>query len=460
MKATISYAYSVRDVSHYAEQLAEFLNQAIFPNFPQAFLKSFFTPYVAAWLVYSEDIYTAFAEAPPASMRELYSVCKGISDTRLREPDPSVICPKNTKKPLLYMYTAPNFYERLLFKFNGVSVASVALRVSEEPRQHKRADTHLRASLIEKSYDERFRNCTSLIKYMPVSILETLKKGYYGHTIGGLPPGFESLNPCVNLEEHYAFHVAKAKASGRLVFGQPHGGYYCQGRCADSYELCEKALSDFFQGPSWEGGIVKFPNFRVSKNLFLSKINFVKNVLFKNQKNDHVFLIVLPYYWGKLNDQSVLRKILSSIGSLVDSSDNESVIQVLFKLHPFESKADIDLFEEAMRQELPWLEVRIAVAASCRELFVAYKKILIMSPFATAIFELAPLKRVFHLYADNEELRSSYENFLRCEALEVVGVHRGRLFKLSSAKFKTAYNAMYFYPYYFSKHAVVDVPRD
>lgn len=440
------------DVTRCATKLAKFIVSEIEEAPPELVLSYFYTPYVAAWLVYSDKISSEFGGLPPRSLRELYSTCKGITDTRFRTgvQEPSV--EQRSLRKTVGTYRLPSTYERILFKVCGFDVESLELAIDDESTLVARPiDARLRQCLLSKAVDETVK---SLIKFMPFSLLEMLIDSRYEfYRERAYAHGFELLNPNVNLDEHYAFYIACAKASGRTIFGLPHGGYYFQAKDTDSFQVCEQSLSDLYQAPSWIDNEQLLPNMRVSKNLFLARKNAGKKLVRRSRyAHDTSVLVILPYYWGELNTTATVKCVARTVLRIVEINETP-INEIVIKFHPLERSADVEEFAHAAGSRLGGIRITVAREKECRELIVLYRTILVMSAFATALFELAALKRFIYICVEKSVLLTSYQNFLRAKAISRLEEEDVTIVKIDSTVFARAYYASYLYPVKIAREA-------
>ena len=337
-----------------------------------------------------------------------------------------------------------NLYEKAIYLLLGITYSGLE-QVETEAAAQLQPDVDLRATLRQFvfSSDDQFAD---LIDLLPLTLFEGLKRNI--PTLKGPLPSCYWLGPIYS--ESYLLYLAALKEMGVVIFGQPHGGMYCQTQLVSDTELAERALVDIYSTPVWNfnGGI--FPNWRASRNLFLSlKCLPLKKI------NKNKMLVVLGFFYmepeprsidnltGELLINDFYEKLLITLGDHFDSDFD-------FKIYP-RQKLDVLPKLEFLSQR--YLGCKFITEGTVLENSVNYSGVIHMDTWGTAVMELAASRVSQYIYLGPEvRLDKGYENFLwnsrRISTRDDYSC--GCYVLVDNTSYRKAYGASFLYPFYFA----------
>jgi len=339
-----------------------------------------------------------------------------------------------------------NFYEKLIFRIFGISYRELKYCVTN-------SETNIIPDVESRFYlssrlSHYGNHLSDLVAILPLSIFEGIREKIFAAPVSLVQVHW--LGQIFN--ESYLFLLAALKENGTLVIGQPHGGSYCQMRDLLFDELAERALSNIYHTPVWASDLKAFPNWRASRNLFLRLKSLVKRKAKKEK-----FLVLLNYHYEGVEPQ-LFKKFIKDI------SINEFHINQLKNLkNHFSASYDFKLYvrqETNALHKFKFLQTHypdaelIFTDRSVLEISRSYEAVIHITPWATAIMELSASRIPQYVYLGPELLlNKEYEFFLWSskKGSTKSNYFCGSYVLIDNIRYRSAYGASFFYPFYFAR---------
>ena len=249
--------------------------------------------------------------------------------------------------------------------------------------------------------------------------------------------------------EYYIFYLAYLKEFGTKIIGQVHGGGFSQMRYLFGNEIAEIMLADEHHSPKWNLASRVFPNQRASRNLFIN----LKYIYHQKRKDKLLVLIqhCMPdthprngiFYDGSITASEFYNNQLRKLGEHFRGSFD-------FKTHSMKT----DFSEKLLYLKDLYPDSFFISDVSTQEISRNYEGVIHLDTWGTAIIELAGTNIPQYVYLGPELLlNEGYESFLwnTKKSSTRNSYANGAYVEVNNNKYKAAYGASYFYPFYFSK---------
>ena len=337
-----------------------------------------------------------------------------------------------------------NIYEKLVYKLFGISYLELQyteIEGSGEIKPDFEARDRLKKLLME--YKDIFTDI-DLVDFLPMTLFEEL-------TDRAKPDKYPTAKVhCLSLvyNENYLFYLAHLKENNTRVIGYPHGALFFQTTSVAENEIAEMILSDVYMKPSWELIPKALPNLRVSRNLFISAKNFISM-----KKKKRRMLVLLPYFFtGKEPPFVEMSYDISSNEfhhKRIKELKNHFPDVLDFKLHPAQKNFDqikLDYINQI------YLDGQLVDKGTAQKVSHEYNGIIHLNSLGTAIMELSTTLLPQYVYLGPEQrLDSEYLLFLwnTRKSTTREDYSNGAWIQVDNQKYRSAYGASYFYPFYF-----------
>lgn len=426
-----------------ASILASGVQFSLGTELPLSFLQTIYIPFCSLFYYFdSELIARESSSCPPSTLADLLISLRGEECLG----DLSIFSSELTIEDGSFSFTCQqrlNIYEKSVFALSGFSFARIT-SISHDTDYRVSHDLEARLILSEW-ISSSHASYPDIVNFLPLSLFESLKR------VEVIPQSHSVschwLGQIYN--ENYLFYLASLKSVGTLIIGQPHGGVYCQHACPTSGELAEKSLSDIYLEPKWDYRKKIFPNWRASRNLFLGMRHFPR------KKVNNKLLVLLDFIYIGPEPKRVSSQYLgASINDFTFKQLRElrnHFDQTLdFQLYPRQHQ---DVFEKINFLTELYPESNFILGGSAIENSRKYSGVIHISTVSTAIIELSAARVQQYVYLGPElKLRLDYESFLWDSKIKSTrpDYSNGAYILLDNSKYRSAYGASYFYPFYFA----------
>ena len=432
-------------VKNYVTLLANNVNSVLGTDYSQIFLETIYTPFIGHMVYFTEIFELKSCDSIFMNFSEVYDYIVGDEAKSNGVFDRDIEWRSGSYDLVTLQHI--NIYEKIIYTIFGISYLEMKYKQCKEKIDRSpRLDLRLRLREIIDSEKNIFSD--KLIDFLPYSLFEGLKEGV--KKIDYPSAKVHWLGQIHN--EQYLLYLAYLKDRGVSVIGEPHGGGFSQVLPILGNEIAEMILSDKYHTPRWTETNNVFPNTRASRNLFLNIKDCYKNLFNKNKSKLLVCLGV--FYKGTeppFNKSFVKNGVITDFYTkqIKDLQDHFTV-PFDFKMHPTQvGGAEI---ENSLKQIYPACE--IIKEGSFRQISHNYDGVIYFDFFGTGIIELASTNVAQYVYLGPElSIAKDYESFLWNTKLSSTrgSIQNGAYVKIDNKKYRAAYGASYFYPFYFSK---------
>jgi hypothetical protein len=433
-------------IKSYAGILAKEVRIVLNLHLSEEFLQTIYTPFVS----YSNTLYLSQSLGMKKGYINNYSElltlgegleCRGELGLFLNEIQINTNLVSN-----LIFNTRLNFYEKIIFRIFGISFKELK-NYATESKSNIIPDVASR-NYLSSRLSHYSSHLSDLVEILPLSIFEGMKEKIFTASTSSVQVHW--LGQIFN--ESYLFFLAGLKENGTVVIGQPHGGAYCQMQDLLFDELAERSLSDIYHLPIWATDQKAFPNWRASRNLFLQLKNLVKTKVKKNK-----FLVLLNYHYEEVEPQ-LFKKFVKDVSindfyiNQLKNLENHFSASYDFKLYVRQNTNTLHKFD-FLQNYYPDSEL-IFTDRSVLEISRNYEAVIHIAPWATAIIELSTSRISQYVYLGPELLlNKDYELFLWNSKKNSTKSNYicGSYILIDNIRYRSAYGASFFYPFYFAK---------
>jgi hypothetical protein len=338
-----------------------------------------------------------------------------------------------------------NIYEKIVFKLFRISYLEMKhtkIEVSSELKPNFEARNKLK-KLIGNYNSDLINN--DIVDFLPMSLFEDLKSEIK-----------QSIYPSARVHwlgniyiEKYLFYLAYLKEKGTRIIGEPHGGMFCQLKSPPDNEIAELIVSDVYLKPSWDVTFKAHPSTRISRNLFIN----IKNFKFIKKKKRKM-LVLLPYFFRE-KEPTFTKAFYGEIKSnefhenRIKELKNHFQDNIDFKSHPVQN--DVEISEIKFIKKL-YPSAQLISKGLSQNISHEYSGVIYLNATGTSILELSTTRISQYVYLGPEQrLNNDYASFLwNTKKSSTRENHfNGAWIEVDNNKYRSAYGASYFYPFYF-----------